>query len=340
MTAMLLAAVFVAACGSTGTGSQSPSQTKKVLGISLPYLSNEFFIVLDKLIEKDMKAAGWRVLPFSNANQKVDQQITDVNNLIAQGATALIVDPFDSTGIIPALNAADKAGVPVALVDVGATGGKAYMSIRSDNKQAGAQVCDEMGKLLTKNGSPTGTVLELQGDLAGVAGLDRTAGFEDCMKSKYAQVKVLPRPTHWNGTEAANATQTIVSTQSIDAIYAQSDCGMVAPVLAVLKQGKLLPVGQPGHIILGAIDGCPPTLADIRQGTVDFTVEQPILAYAQRCAYFLEAALQKKSFQPGPDSFGGEIRKAPTGLEDVPPLTLVNKANVDDSKLWGNQPTS
>jgi ribose transport system substrate-binding protein len=340
--AALALAVSLLVLSGCGSSSSTQAQTQKVLGISLPFLSNEFFIVLDKLMEKDLKADGWRILPFSNANQKVDQQITDVNNLIAEGATALIVDPFDSSGIIPALNAADKAHVPVVLVDVGATGGKAYMSVHSDNKQAGGQVCDQMGKVLgQKNGSPSGTVLELQGDLSGVAGLDRTSGFEDCMKAKYPAVRVIARPTHWNGTEAANATQTIVATQSIDAIYAQSDCGMAAPVIATLKQaGKLVPVGQSGHIVIGAIDGCPPTLDAIRNGTLDFTVEQPIVSYAQRCAYFLDAALKGKNFGAGQDGFGGQMVTAPTGLEDLPPLTLVTKDNVEDPNLWGNQAKS
>lgn len=342
-SALLLASAAAGCGGSSSKSSQTATGAaaqKKVFGFSMPFLTNEFFIALNDITVKKLKADGWKILPTTNANQQPDKQITDVQNLIASGATALAVDPFDSSGIVPALNAAEKKDVPVVLVDVGADGGEAYMSVRADNKKAGATVCDQMGKELAKanGGTAQGTVLELQGELSSVAGLDRTNGFEDCMKKKYAGVKIVGKPTHWQGPAAADATQTVVGTEKIDGIYMQSDCGMLAPVLSVLKQaGKRAKVGEAGHIILGAIDGCPPSLDHIRNGDLDFTVDQPLVQYGQRVSYFLDSALKGKRFKTGPDGFGGHIVTAPTGLEDLIPASLVTKENVDSPKLWGNQ---
>lgn len=315
------------------------AQEDRVFGFSMPFLTNEFFIALNDLTVSRMKDDGWEVLSTTDAQQQPDKQVQDVRNLIAGGATGLAIDPFDSGAIVRALDLAEEAGVPVVLVDVAADGGTAFMSIRADNHGAGATACEEIGNRLTeKYGDPQGTVLQLQGELASVAGRDRTNGFEECMEEDFPDVRIISRPTQWRGEEAANAAETVVSAEEIDAIYMQSDCGMLQPVQAVLRSaGHDTRVGDEDHIILGAIDGCPHALDAIREGTLDFTVEQPLTDYAQRVSYFLNAALEGEEFETGPDEFGGEIVEAPTGLENLVPATLVTEDNVDDDELWGNQ---
>lgn len=311
---------------------------ERVFGFSMPFLTNEFFIALNDLTVDRMEAEGWNVLSTTDAQQQADKQVQDVRDLIAAGATALAVDPFDSGAIVPALDAAEEAGVPVVLVDVGADGGNAFMSIRADNYGAGATVCEEIGaRLIERYGEPTGTVLQLQGELASVAGRDRTDGFEDCMEENFPEVNIISRPTQWRGEEAANAAETVVAAEPVDAIYLQSDCGMLQPVQSVLRSaGYDTRVGDDDHIIIGAIDGCPHALDAIREGTLDFTVEQPLNDYAHRVAFYLEAALAGESFEVGPDGFGGEIVEVATGLENLVPATLVTADNVEESTLWGN----
>lgn len=333
----LVAALGIGGCGSDSEGAASSGGGgDKTLGISLPYVTNDFFVALDSITQAQAKSDGWKVLASTDAKQKVDQQVTDVTNLISRGVTGLVIDPADSAGIVPALNAAEKDDIPVVLVDVGATGGKAYMTVTTDNAKAGEQACQQMIKSL--KGVSGATVLELQGDLASDVGRARTDGFESCMRQNAPDIKIVAKPTKWQGPAAADAAQTVLAQQQIDGIYMQSDCAMQAPVQSVLKQaGKTAKVGEPGHIVLGAIDGCPPSLDAITAGTLDFTVEQPIVAYAGRVTSFLDAALAGKPQQEGPDGKGGEIVKAPTGLQDNVPATLVTKSNVDDPDRWGRK---
>ncbi|MEI7447753.1 MAG: substrate-binding domain-containing protein, partial [Burkholderiales bacterium] len=150
--------LLLAACGSDSessdtTASGGSSETTAAggggaklgkAGVSVFSLSNEFLASEAKLAAAALGAGGWEALPPVDAKASVDQQVTDVNNLIAAGVAGLVIDPADSAGIVPALNAAEKAGVPVVLVDVGASGGKAYMTVRVDNAAAAAQVCDQM----------------------------------------------------------------------------------------------------------------------------------------------------------------------------------------------------
>jgi ribose transport system substrate-binding protein len=335
MVLMAALAGVIAGCGSDSGGGGGSGD--KTLGISLPYVTNDFFVALNAQTREEAKKAGWGLLSTTDAKQQVDQQVTDVSNLIDQGATGLVLDPGDSSGIVPALNYAAKQDVPVVLVDVGATGGKAYMTVTTDNAKAAAIACGQMIKSLAAANVKGGTVLELQGDLASDAGRQRSDGFQQCMKQKAPDVKIVSKPTKWQGQAAADATQTVIGQQDIAGIYMASDCAMQAPVQSVLKQaGKTATSGQKGHIILGAVDGCPPSLKAISAGSMDFTVEQPIVEYGKRVTHFLDAAVAGKQQKEGPDGFGGTISKAPTGLIDNVPATLVTKADVTSPKLWAN----
>jgi ribose transport system substrate-binding protein len=346
----------LAACSSSGTasdtssgdagaatGSAAPAASEAAAaqlgtaGVSVFSLANEFLASEAKLAAGALADAGWDVRPPVDAKASVDQQVTDINNLIAAGATGLVIDPADSAGIVPALNAAEEAGVNVVLVDVGASGGKAYMTVRVDNAAAAAQVCDQMGKMLTDAGKSDGTVLQLQGLLAQEAGQQRTSGFDECMAEKYPNITIIRQPTDWDAKKAADATQTVVSSQDVDAIYMHSDCALLTGVQSALEQiGKLAPKGDPNHIILGAIDGCAAALDAIRAGTLDFTVEQPLVTYAELSAKYLTDAANGVQPTEGPAEPSGAIVKNVTGYEHILDAVLVTDENVEDPDRWGN----
>lgn len=342
--------LLLAACGSDSessdtTASGGSSETTAAgggaklgkAGVSVFSLSNEFLASEAKLAAAALGEAGWEALPPVDAKASVDQQVTDINNLIAAGVAGIVIDPADSAGIVPALNAAEKAGVPVVLVDVGASGGKAYMTVRVDNAAAAAQVCDQMGKMLTEAGKPNGTVLQLQGILAQQAGQQRTSGFDECMAKNYPDIKIIRQPTDWDAKKAADATQTVVSSETVDAIYMHSDCALLTGVLSALKQiDRLAPKGDPDHIILGAIDGCAAALDAIRAGTLDFTVEQPLVTYASLSAKYLTDAANGVQPTEGPAAPSGKIVKNVTGYEHILDAVLVTDQNVEDADRWGN----
>jgi ABC-type sugar transport system substrate-binding protein len=211
------------------------------------------------------------------------------------------------------------------------------MTVRVDNAAAGAQVAAQIGKLLAESGKTVGTVLELQGMLSQEAGRQRSAGFAEYMAKNHPNIKIIKQPTDWDARKAADATQTVVSSVPIDAIYMHSDCALLPGVLSALKQtGRLFPKGDPKHIILGSIDGSPLAIESIRAKTLDFMVEQPLLTYAKLSAKYLSDAVQGLPATEGEDGKGGRIIKSATGHEHIVKATLVTEENVNDPTLWGN----
>ena len=208
------------------------------------------------------------------------------------------------------------------------------MIVRSDNMEMGEKICKAMGEALKGKG----TVLSLMGDQANAAGRDRTVGFDKCLAANFPDIKLIERPTYWKPDKATSTAQTIVTaTPDLSAIYMQSDSIMHSGVNSVLKSaGKLHKVGEPGHIFLASIDGTPPALQALRDGYMDIVVSQPLDQYAQYSIHYAKAALDGKTFAPGPTDHGSVIIKDGDNLRDVLPSTVVTSANASDPNLWGN----
>ncbi|MFG1955447.1 sugar ABC transporter substrate-binding protein [Micromonospora sp. NPDC048830] len=332
-------ALMLSACGSDdGSGDGAGTSEGKTIGLAMPFLSQEGYVVQQKLTLAEAKDAGLRLLEPTDAKQDPGRQITDVRTLITNGAEGLIVVPIDSDAIAPALDYAKDNDVPVVATDVAPSSGKVAITVRADNALMGKSACEEMGRLL--NGA--GKVLELQGDLASINGLDRTNGFNDCIKENFPGIAVVSKPTHWNADEAANQTQSVISADDdITGIYVHSDCGLLPSVINVLKGAhKLTKAGEPGHISIVAIDGCPFGLDQIRQGYLDATVSQPIDKYAEYGIDYLARAMKGETFEEGKTDHDSTIVVNNGNPEDLLPSPLVTKANVDDASLFGNNANS
>ena len=73
------------------------------------------------------------------ADNDIETQINQVDDLLQQDIDGLIVMPVDAEGITPALDAAEEAGVPVVSVDAAcAEADKTIAYIASDNYAAGS----------------------------------------------------------------------------------------------------------------------------------------------------------------------------------------------------------
>ncbi|WP_433464233.1 sugar ABC transporter substrate-binding protein [Spirillospora sp. CA-128828] len=336
--AAALTAALVAGCGSTSDSGGGPDaggggKSGKV-GVDLPLLTSPFWQAYNNYVPQMAKQQGVDILPTVNSNSEPTQQITDINNLINQNVRGLVVAPLDSAAIVAGLNQADRKGVPVVAVDVAPDKGKVAMVVRADNKAYGEKACDYLGKTVKE-----GKVVQIQGDLASVNGRERSEAFRSCVKSRFPKLKVLEIPAEWKSEKAASGLDSLLNANpDLKGVYMQAGGVYLAPTLQVLKSKKLLfKAGDPKHIAIVSNDGIPQEFAAIRSGEIDATVSQPADAYAKWGMYYIKAAMEGKTFQPGKTDHGSEIVKLPSGiLEDQLPAPLVTKANVDDPSLWGN----
>ncbi|MFI9245228.1 sugar ABC transporter substrate-binding protein [Streptomyces sp. NPDC053086] len=328
------ASLVLAACGSTKDTAAAGSGGTGKVGVILPLLTSPFWQSYNDYVPRTAKSEGVEALKTVNSNSDPSQQITDINNELNQGVKGLVVAPLDSAAIEAGLDQAERKGVPVVAVDVAPEKGKVAMVVRADNVAYGEKACDYLGQHVTG-----GKVVQIMGDLASVNGRDRSGAFRSCVKKKYPGLKVLEIPAKWESDTAASRLDTLLNANpDIKGIYLQAGGVYLAPTLQTLKSKNMLETaGRKGHIVIVSNDGIPQELDAIRTGRIDATVSQPADAYAKYGMYYIKAAMEGKTFKPGPTDHDSTIVELPGKiLEDQLPAPLVTKDNVDDPKLWGN----
>jgi ribose transport system substrate-binding protein len=331
-----LGGLCLAAAAGLYLGAPAPAAADSfTMGYSVGFLTDPFQAIQVDLTIAGAKAAGLKTLPVANANGDAGKQITDMRNLIAQGAQGIILVPTDSDAIVPGLKFAASKNVPVVSIDIGPAGGKTAMIVRANNLRMGEDACKWLGQAV----GGKGTVLSMMGDQATTNGRDRTTGFNDCMQKSFPGIKVIQQPTYWKTEKATAVAQTVVSsTPDLGGIYMQSDSVMLAGVLNVLKSaGKLKAVGEAGHIPLISIDATPFALEKIREGWLDAAVSQPLDLYVKYGVIYLQAAVAGQTFKLGPTDHDSEIVDYKGNPMDLLPAPVITKDQASDPKLWGNQ---
>jgi ribose transport system substrate-binding protein len=329
--------VMSLAAGGSGlaSGAKTDAQQKRyTLGISMPFLSSDFQVVMQKRLVATAKQLGIKYLPPTNADMDSAKQIADIRNLISAGATGLIVVANDSKAIIPALKYAAQKGVKVVSIDIGPDGGKLAMIVRADNVGMGRIACRWMGKKLGGKGK----VLSNQGAQTSINGRDRTKGFHDCMKQEFPNIQLIERPTDWDpAKQVANIQTVLTANPDLGGIYMQSDWALSASLAAIKQAGHGAKVGQPGHVYTISIDASPLGLKKIKEGVLDAEISQPLDLYVKHGLQYLQGAIDGNTWRPGTTNHNSRIVRFSGNLMDLVAAKLVTRANVNDRTLWANQ---
>ena len=98
-----------------GGDSQTGGETKTV-GIAMPTQSLERWNRDGAYLDEQFKAAGYNTI-VTYSDNKNDQQVNDIQNMISQGVDLLIIAAIDGNGLNTVMNDAGAAGIPVIAYD-------------------------------------------------------------------------------------------------------------------------------------------------------------------------------------------------------------------------------
>ena len=204
-------------------------------------------------------------LRVKDARGDSTEQARHVRALVRQRVSAVLVDPV-SSGVTPAVSAANAAGVPVVTVGRSLRGVAVASHVSSDNVDGGrvaaAYLADALGR--------TGVVIELTGGDTDVS-RERGAGFSQSIV-RYPGLRVVARvDAGRDRAEARRAvTALLVRHPRIDGVFAHDD-DMVLGALDALRAA-----GQHKHGVLVGFNGEPAVVAAIDRGEITATIaEQP-----------------------------------------------------------------
>ena len=149
------AAVMLSACTSAapssggGAGASGGTASGCTVGVSWNNYSQERWKKADEpAMQKAIAAKGGKYIR-ADANDKAEQQTTDIANLINQGAKVLIVLAKDSEAIKPAMADAEAKGVKIIAYDRLIEDPNTFY-ITFDNKKVGTLMAQTLIKLVPK----------------------------------------------------------------------------------------------------------------------------------------------------------------------------------------------
>ena len=104
--------------GTSQAGSQQPSggSETKTVGIAMPTQSLERWNRDGAYLDEQFKAAGYNTI-VTYSDNKNEQQVNDIQNMLSQGVDLLIIAAIDGNGLNTVMNDAGAAGIPVIAYD-------------------------------------------------------------------------------------------------------------------------------------------------------------------------------------------------------------------------------
>jgi ribose transport system substrate-binding protein len=238
---MVSIVTLVAGCGGNKPNQGQEKSGKKVIGLSISTLNNPFFVDLKDGAQAAAKELGIELVVM-DAQNDASKQMSNIENLVQQKVSVLIVNPVDSKAIVPAIEAANKANIPVITVDRGAEGGKIVSAIASDNV-AGGKMAAQL--LIDKLGGK-GKVIELEGIPGSSAANDRGKGFDEGIKAAAGIIVAAKQPADFDRAKGMKVMENILQANpEIQAVFAQNDEMALGAVEAIkaAKRANVLVVG-------------------------------------------------------------------------------------------------
>ncbi len=151
---LCLAAILLGGCGKPPETAQSQAaarSSKGTIGVSLLTLDNPFFKTIGDSIAAEGQKHDYETVIVCG-DKDVAKQGNQIKDFIVKKVSAIVLSPCDSKSIVPVIQEANAAGIPVFTVDVPCNepGVKIATQIATDNfgggKEAGNAMIEALGE--------------------------------------------------------------------------------------------------------------------------------------------------------------------------------------------------
>ncbi|UOF90955.1 sugar ABC transporter substrate-binding protein [Fodinisporobacter ferrooxydans] len=243
--ALLSAMVVLSGCGSQNSQSASspPAKTKDihniVIGITESNVgADSYETTYDQSFRDYAKKLGVKTVML-DAGGDPAKQMNQIEDLIQQKVSVIIVWPTNGKTIIPAVKKAYNAGIPVIMTNspIDPSGNKYIKGFSGpDNVAEGREAGEELAEAL--NGK--GNIVEILGTPGYTTSIQRAQGFNEAIK-KYPNIKVLDsQPANGDRAKAQQVMEDFLTKyKDINGVYALDDNVGVGALNAIKAAGRL-----------------------------------------------------------------------------------------------------
>lgn len=249
---------------STSTPQTPESKAKGTIGVSLITLDNPFFKVIGENITAEGRKHGYETIVVS-ADKDVAKQGNQVKDFIVKNVSAIVLSPCDSKGIIPVIQEANAAGIPVFTVDIPCNepGVKIVTQVATDNYAGGKEAGKAMIEALGEAGGKI-AVLEYKPAESCIL---RVKGFREVIEahnaSGKAKIDIVTQLESMGAKDAGYkaAEDALQAHPDLRGIFAINDPAALGARAALEKAGKT-------QVLLVGFDGQPEGKQAIKDGKI------------------------------------------------------------------------
>ena len=286
------------------------------IGVSMALFDDNFLTVLRNGMDAKGKELGV-ALQIEDAQNDVAKQLDQINNFIASGVSAIIVNPVDTSATQAMSDAAAAANIPLVYVNRQPVNvdtlpdNQAFVA--SNEVDSGTLETIEVCAQLKAAGKDKANVYVMMGELSNQAAVQRTADIHDVMAAGKCTVELTiidEQTANWNRDQAQSLMTNWLSTgAAFDGVIANNDEMAIGAIQAMKAAGIDMTT-----VVVGGVDATQDALAAMQAGDLDVTVFQDA---AGQGAGALDAAIKLSK---------GEAVEQKVYI----PFQLVTSANVAD----------
>jgi ribose transport system substrate-binding protein len=234
-----------------------------VIGIPTVWRGSQFHAALVSEAERVAAARGAKTAVV-DCQGNAGRQESAVKTFVRDGVAGILISPLDDS-LVPVIEAAARAGIPVAVVDGPLSTDKALVQVLSDNVQGGRLAAEFIIERLGNRGS----VIELEGRSESIAARERKAGFDEVMSGSNVQI-VASVSARWERAAAFNTMKGLIRKfPDFDAVFAAND-EMIIGAIDAMGAAHV----DPRTKVTVGFDATPDAMKFLKAGKLRATIDQ------------------------------------------------------------------
>ncbi|ATQ57961.1 sugar ABC transporter substrate-binding protein [Paracoccus yeei] len=246
------------------------------IGVSMALFDDNFLTVLRNGMSDYAAAQDGVTLQIEDAQNDVGKQLNQIQNFVASGVDAIIVNPVDTDATVAMSQAAADAGIPLVYVNRQPVNldslPEKQAFVASDERESGTLETQEVCRLLKEAGKTEAKVVVMMGELSNQAARQRTQDIKDVIATpdcSFMQI-VEEQTANWSRTQGADLmTNWITAGLEFDAVISNNDEMAIGAIQALKGAGRDMK-----DVIVAGIDATQDALAAMEAGDLDVTVFQ------------------------------------------------------------------
>ena len=246
------------------------------IGVSMSKFDDNFLTVLRNGMTDYAGTLDGVTLQIEDAQNDVGKQLNQIQNFVASGVDAIIVNPVDTDATVAMSEAAAAAGIPLVYVNREPvnvdTLPEKQAFVASNELESGTLETQEVCRLLKEQGKTEAKAVVMMGELSNQAARMRTQDIKDVIATPECSfITIVEEQTaNWQRNEGADLmTNWLSAGVEFDAVIANNDEMAIGAIQALKAAGRAMDT-----VVVGGVDATADALAAMAAGDLDVTVFQ------------------------------------------------------------------